>query len=93
MTITDTGPNAINGWTLAFSFPCSTESRHHEQLERELDPERDKRAGHQPELEWRPRAERRQHGSLGFVANQNGAYPSPASFTLNGTVCATTYSS
>ena len=30
--------------------------------------------------------------SIGFVANQNGAYPSPASFTLNGTVCTTTYS-
>jgi hypothetical protein len=31
--------------------------------------------------------------SIGFVGNQNGAYPSPASFTLNGTVCNTTYSS
>jgi len=31
--------------------------------------------------------------SIGFVANQSGAYPSPASVTLNGTVCSTTYSS
>ena len=31
--------------------------------------------------------------SIGFVGNQDGAYPSPAAFTLNGTVCTTTYSS
>ena len=31
--------------------------------------------------------------SIGFVGNQKGAYPSPASFTVNGTVCTTTYSS
>jgi hypothetical protein len=31
--------------------------------------------------------------SIGFVGNQDGADPSPTSFTLNGTVCTTTYSS
>jgi hypothetical protein len=30
---------------------------------------------------------------IGFVGSNNGAYPSPAAFTLNGTVCTTTYSS
>jgi len=30
--------------------------------------------------------------NFGFVGNQTGANPSPASFTLNGTVCTTTYS-
>ena len=30
---------------------------------------------------------------IGFVGANNGAYPSPAAFTLNGTVCTTTYSS
>lgn len=30
---------------------------------------------------------------MGFVGNQAGANPPPASFTLNGTVCSTTYSS
>ena len=29
--------------------------------------------------------------SIGFVGNQTGANPPPASFTLNGTVCTTTY--
>ena len=31
--------------------------------------------------------------SIGFVGNQSGPDPSPACFTLNGTVCTTTYSS
>jgi len=31
--------------------------------------------------------------SFGLVGNQTGANPPPASFTLNGTVCTTTYSS
>ena len=30
---------------------------------------------------------------IGLVGANNGAYPSPAAFTLNGTVCSTTYSS
>ena len=30
---------------------------------------------------------------IGFVGANNGAYPSPAAITLNGTVCTTTYSS
>ena len=28
---------------------------------------------------------------FGFVGDQTGANPPPASFTLNGTVCTTTY--
>jgi hypothetical protein len=31
--------------------------------------------------------------SIGFVGSQSGAYPSPRTFTLNGAVCTTTYSS
>ena len=30
---------------------------------------------------------------IGFAGANDGAYPSPAAFSLNGTVCATTYSS
>jgi hypothetical protein len=30
---------------------------------------------------------------IGFVGANSGAYPSSASFTFNGTVCTTTYSS
>jgi hypothetical protein len=29
--------------------------------------------------------------SFGFVGNQTGANPPPTAFTLNGTVCTTTY--
>ena len=31
--------------------------------------------------------------NIGFAGANDGAYPSPAAFSLNGTVCATTYSS
>jgi hypothetical protein len=93
LTITNTGPNAINGWTLAFSFPSSTESvtssnwngnwtwsgTNVQVTNLSWDGDLAPNSGNTV--------------SIGFVANQNGAYPSPASFTLNGTVCATTYSS
>jgi hypothetical protein len=93
LTITDTGPNAINGWTLAFSFPSDTESVTSNNWNAnwtwngtnvEVTP-----------LSWDSylAPDSGNTISLGFVANQNGAYPSPASFTLNGTVCTTTYSS
>ena len=93
LTITNTGPNAINGWTLAFSFPSSTESLTTSNWN-----------GNWTwsvtnvqvtNLSWNGdlAPDSGNTISLGFVANQNGAYPSPASFTLNGTVCDTTYSS
>jgi Cellulose binding domain/Fibronectin type III domain len=93
LTITNTGPNAINGWTLAFSFPSDTESvtssnwngnwtwsgTNVEVTNLSWDGDLAPGSGNTV--------------SLGFVASQNGAYPSPASFTLNGTVCSTMYSS
>jgi hypothetical protein len=33
------------------------------------------------------------HTLAGALDSRKGAYPSPAAFTLNGTVCTTTYSS
>lgn len=93
LTITNSGPNAINGWTLAFSFPSGTESVTSNNWNGNWSWN-----GTNVEvtnLSWdgylAPDAGNTV--SLGFVASQNGAYPSPASFTLNGTVCATTYSS
>jgi Cellulose binding domain/Fibronectin type III domain len=92
VSITDTGPNAINGWTLAFTFPSDTESvsggwnaNYSENGENvNVTP-----------VNWdgylAPNGGNTV--SIGFVANQDGAYPSPAAFTLNGTVCTTTYSS
>ena len=92
--ITNTGPNAINGWTLAFSFPSSTESVTTSNWNGNWT-----WSGTNVQvtnLSWNGdlAPDSGNTVSLGFVANQNGAYPSPASFTLNGTVCATTtYSS
>ena len=93
LTITNTGPNAINGWTLAFSFPSSTESVTTSNWNGNWT-----WSGTNVQvtnLSWNGDLAPNSGNtvSLGFVANQNGAYPSPASFTLNGTVCATTYSS
>ena len=93
LTITNTGPNAINGWTLAFSFPSSTESVTTSNWNGNWT-----WSGTNVQvtnLSWNGGLAPNSGNtvSLGFVANQNGAYPSPASFTLNGTVCTTTYSS
>ena len=93
LTITNTGPNAINGWTLAFSLPSSTESLTTSNWNGNWT-----WSGTNVQvtnLSWNGdlAPDSGNTVSLGFVANQNGAYPSPASFTLNGTVCATTYSS
>ena len=93
LTITNTGPNAINGWTLAFSFPSSTESVTTSNWNGNWT-----WSGTNVQvtnLSWNGDLAPNSGNtiSLGFVANQNGAYPSPASFTLNGTVCDTTYSS
>jgi hypothetical protein len=93
LTITNTGPNAINGWTLAFSFPSSTESVTTSNWNGNWT-----WSGTNVQvtnLSWNGGLAPNSGNtvSLGFVANQNGAYPSPASFTLNGTVCTATYSS
>jgi hypothetical protein len=93
LTITNSGPNAINGWTLAFTFPSDTESVTSSNWNGNWT-----WSGTNAEvtnLSWDGylAPDSGNTVSLGFVGSQNGAYPSPASFTLNGTVCSTTYSS
>jgi len=92
IAVTDTGPNPVDGWTLAFTFPAASESvssgwngnwsetGQHVQV---------------TNLDWNGTLAANSGNSvdIGFVGANNGAYPSPASFTLNGTVCSTTYSS
>ena len=92
ISITNTGPDPIDGWTLAFSFPASSESV---------------RSGWNgtwsengqavtvTNLSWDGTlaADGGNTVNIGFAGANDGAYPSPAAFTLNGTVCATTYSS
>ena len=91
IAITDTGPAPINGWTLAFRFPSTTESvasgwnaNYAENGQNVV----------VTPVGWD--AYLAPNGgntvSIGFTGNQSGANPSPASFTLNGTVCTTTYS-
>jgi hypothetical protein len=93
VSITDTGPNPITGWTLAFSFPSDTESVSGSNWNANW-VENGRNVVVTP-LSWDANLAANSGNtiSMGFVGNQNGAYPSPAAFTLNGTVCTTTYSS
>ena len=92
ITVTDTGPNSINGWTLAFSFPADTESVSGGW---NGNWSTDGANVHVTNLDWNAQLVANGGNSvdIGFTGANNGAYPSPASFTLNGTVCTTTYSS
>ncbi|HEU5425570.1 MAG TPA: cellulose binding domain-containing protein [Actinocrinis sp.] len=92
LSVTNTGPSAIDGWTLTFSFPATTESFN---------------SGwnanwtstgqfvHATNVGWNANLAPNggNSASIGFVGNESGAYPSPAAISLNGTVCTTTYSS
>lgn len=91
IAVTDTGPTPIDGWTLAFRFPSTTESV--------ASGWNATYAEHGQDVVVTPvgwDAQLAANGgntvSIGFTGNQAGADPSPASFTLNGTVCTTTYS-
>jgi cellulase/cellobiase CelA1 len=92
VSITNTGPNPITGWTLAFSFPTNTESVSSSTWNATY-------AEDGPNVvvtpvDWNAYLAPNSGNtvSIGFIGNQTGANPSPASFTLNGTVCTTTYS-
>jgi hypothetical protein len=63
------------------------------QLGLERDLVREWPGGHrdEPELGRDARGGRREHGRHRLRRANDGAYPSPAAFSLNGTVCATTY--
>jgi hypothetical protein len=93
VAVTDTGPNAINGWTLAFSFPSGTESVSSSNWNANWSETGTNVVATNVSWDGYLAPNSGNSVSIGFVANQNGAYPSPASFTLNGTVCTTTYSS
>jgi hypothetical protein len=92
IAITDTGPAPITGWTLAFTFPTTTESV--SSGWNATYAENGQNVVVTP-VNWD--ADLAANGgntvSIGFTGSQAGADPSPASFTLNGTVCTTTYSS
>ncbi|WP_252786318.1 cellulose binding domain-containing protein [Actinoallomurus rhizosphaericola] len=93
ISITNTGPDPITGWTLAFTFPTDTESVSGSTWNGDYS--QDGRhvivtpAGSDAYLA----AGAGNTVTTGFVGDQSGPDPSPTSFTLNGTVCTTTYSS
>ena len=93
ITITDTGPNPITGWTLAFSFPAATESVSGSYWNANV-AQNGQNVVVTP-VDWNANLAPNAGNtvSFGFVGNQTGANPPPDSFTLNGTVCTTTYSS
>ncbi len=93
LSITNTGTSAINGWTLAFSFPSSTESVSSNNWNANWSESGQNVTATNVSWDGNLAPNSGNSVSIGFVANQNGAYPSPASITLNGTVCTTTYSS
>jgi len=90
ISVTDTGPAPITGWTLAFSFPSATESFSSGWNATYTQTGQDVVV---TPLGWDANlaADSGNTVSIGFVGNQTGANPPPASFTLNGTVCTTTY--
>jgi cellulase/cellobiase CelA1 len=92
ISITNTGPDPIDGWTLAFSFPASSESVSSDWNGTWSETGQ---AVTVTSLSWDGTlaADGGNTVDIGFVGANDGAYPSPAAFTLNGTVCATTYSS
>jgi hypothetical protein len=93
ISITDTGPSSINGWTLAFSFPNANESVSSSNWNANY-AESGENVNVTP-VSWDGylAPDGGNTVSIGFVGNQDGADPSPTAFTLNGTVCTTTYSS
>jgi hypothetical protein len=92
VSFTNTGPSPIDGWTLTFAFPASSESVSSGWNGNwtESGPN-----VHVTSLDWDATLAANGGNSvdIGFVGSNNGAYPSPAAFALNGTVCSATYSS
>ncbi len=93
ISITDTGPSPITGWTLAFRFPATTESVSGSTWNAIYSEDGQNVVVTPANWDANLAANSGNTVSIGFVGNEGGANPPPASFTLNGTVCTTTYSS
>jgi Cellulose binding domain len=93
ISITGTGPNPITGWTLAFRFPASTESISSSTWNANYSEDGENVVVTPVSWDADLAGNSGNTVGIGFVGNQTGANPPPASFTLNGTLCSTTYSS
>jgi cellulase/cellobiase CelA1 len=88
VTVTDTGPSPVTGWTLAFRFPSAGESvsgfwnAHLSQQGQDVVA---------TAVDWNGTlaANGGNSVSFGFTGANTGAYPPPTVFTLNGAVCTT----
>ncbi|HEY3871211.1 MAG TPA: cellulose binding domain-containing protein [Actinocrinis sp.] len=92
VTLSDTGPAAIDGWSLTFTFPDAGEtedggwngnwSQTGENVE-------------VTSLDWNAQLAPNGGNSqnIGFVGGNTAAYQAPEAISLNGTVCATTFTS
>ena len=91
VTLSDTGPNPIDGWTLTFNFPSTGETL---SSGWNANWSQSGQSVEATSLTWNAQlaADGGNSQSIGFVGNNTGAYPSPAAVSLNGTVCTTTYS-
>jgi len=91
ISVTETGPSPITGWTLAFAFPATTESVSGSTWNANFS-ESGQNVVVTP-VSWNANLAANGGNTVGFgfVGNQSGANPPPTSFTLNGTVCTTTY--
>jgi len=92
VTLTDTGPSPIDGWTLTFTFPSAGETLSSGWNADWTSSGQSVRA---TSLDWNAQlaANGGNSQNLGFVGSNTAAYRSPAAISLNGTVCTTTYSS
>jgi hypothetical protein len=91
VTLSDTGPDPIDGWTLTFGFPGTGETLSSGWNANWSQSGQNVEA---TSLSWNAQlaADGGSSQSIGFVGNNTGAYPSPTAVSLNGTVCTTTYS-
>jgi Cellulose binding domain/Fibronectin type III domain len=92
VTLTDTGPSAINGWSLTFAFPAAGETEDGGWNGTWTQTGQNVEA---TSLSWNAQLapDGGNSQTIGFVGGNTGAYPSPAAISLNGTVCTTTYTS
>jgi mannan endo-1,4-beta-mannosidase len=86
VTITNTGQSAINGWTLAFSFPAG------QRLTDSWSANWSQPAGGAnvtaTNMPWNSTIAPGASVGVGFNATHAGANPPPTAFTLNGVPCA-----
>ncbi len=82
--ITNSGPSAIDGWTLTYTWPTAWQrvdggwNANWEQTGRTV---------RLTNLDWNGRLEPGAGASAGFVGGYSGPNIAPGAFTLNGTVC------